>query len=147
MLLRQNHPAGRLLRSDHVPLVASFLQRVFITPNVQVLSQADLVEALENKLFSLREQADEGYTSTTCSFFVGAENDVSVAGEFAEFGTNMSELRKKLRNAGFNLFDTFRPYSAWFRCQFRRRYGFLDKPPRIRFRILDQNHSVLTSAQ
>lgn len=56
-LLRQNHPAWRLLRSEHVPLVASFLQRVFITPNVRVLSQADLVEALEDELFSLREQA------------------------------------------------------------------------------------------
>jgi hypothetical protein len=55
-LLRQNHPAWRLLRSDHVPLVASFLQRVFITPNVRVMTQADLVETLEDELFSLREQ-------------------------------------------------------------------------------------------
>lgn len=55
-LLRQNHPAWRLLRSDHVSLVASFLQRVFIIPNVRVLPQADLVEALEDELFSLREQ-------------------------------------------------------------------------------------------
>lgn len=54
-LLRQNHPAWRLLRSDHAPLVASFLQRVFITPNVRVIAQADLVEALEDELFSLRE--------------------------------------------------------------------------------------------
>lgn len=30
--------------------------------------------------------------------------------------------------------------------QFSRRYGFLDKPPRIRFRILDQHHSILTGA-
>lgn len=58
-LLRQNHPAWRLLRSDHVPLVASFLQRVFIAPNVRVLPQADLVEALEDELFSLREQVGE----------------------------------------------------------------------------------------
>ena len=35
-LLRQSHPAWRLLRSDHAPLVASFLQRVFIAPNVRV---------------------------------------------------------------------------------------------------------------
>ena len=27
--LRQSHPAWRLLRSDHAPLVASFLQRVY----------------------------------------------------------------------------------------------------------------------
>jgi hypothetical protein len=55
-LLRQNHPAWRLLRSDHAPLVASFLQRVFITPNLRVMAQADLAEALEDELFVLRER-------------------------------------------------------------------------------------------
>ncbi len=55
-LLRQSHPAWRLLRSDHAPLVASFLHRIFIAPNVRVLSQADLAEALEDELFALREQ-------------------------------------------------------------------------------------------
>jgi hypothetical protein len=39
-LLRQSHPAWRLLRSEHAPLVASFLQRVFIAPNVRVMAQA-----------------------------------------------------------------------------------------------------------
>jgi hypothetical protein len=28
--LRHHHPAWRLLRSEHAPLLASFLQRVFI---------------------------------------------------------------------------------------------------------------------
>jgi len=55
-LLRQNHPAWRLLRSDHAPLVASFLQRVFIAPNVRVMAQADLAEALEDELFALRDR-------------------------------------------------------------------------------------------
>jgi hypothetical protein len=55
-LLRQNHPAWRLLRSDHAPLVASFLQRTFTAPNVRVMPQADLAEALEDELFALREQ-------------------------------------------------------------------------------------------
>jgi len=54
--LRQSHPAWRLLRSDHAPLVASFLHRVFIAPNVRMMSQADLAEALEDELFALREQ-------------------------------------------------------------------------------------------
>ncbi len=58
-LLRQNHPAWRLLRADHAPLVASFLQRVFITPNVRVMAQADLTEALEDELFALRTQLGE----------------------------------------------------------------------------------------
>jgi hypothetical protein len=55
-LLRQRHPAWRLLRSDHAPLIASFLQRVFITPNERVMAQANLVEALEDELFALRER-------------------------------------------------------------------------------------------
>jgi hypothetical protein len=32
-LLRQNHPAWRLLCAKHAPLVASFLHRVFLAPN------------------------------------------------------------------------------------------------------------------
>jgi hypothetical protein len=40
----------------HAPLVASFLHRVFVAPNVRVMSEADLVEALEDELFALREQ-------------------------------------------------------------------------------------------
>lgn len=54
--LRTRHPAWRLLRSDHAPLVASFLQRAFVAPNVRVIPAADLAEALEDELFSLREQ-------------------------------------------------------------------------------------------
>jgi hypothetical protein len=54
--LRQSHRAWRLLRSDHAPLVASFLHRVFIAPNVRVMTQADLAEALEDELFALRER-------------------------------------------------------------------------------------------
>jgi hypothetical protein len=37
-------------------LVASFLQRVFIAPNLRVIAQADLAEALEDELFGLRER-------------------------------------------------------------------------------------------
>ncbi|WP_302504387.1 DUF3375 domain-containing protein [Geoalkalibacter halelectricus] len=55
-LLRRNHPAWRLLRSDHASLVASFLHRVFIAPNVRTMAQADLAEALEDELFALRER-------------------------------------------------------------------------------------------
>lgn len=55
-LLCRNHPAWKLLRSDHAPLVASFFHRVFITPNLRVMAQADLAEALEDELFGLRER-------------------------------------------------------------------------------------------
>jgi flagellar motility protein MotE (MotC chaperone) len=55
-ILRQSHPAWRLLRSDHAPLVASFLHRVFIEPNVRVIAQSDLAEALEDELFAQRQR-------------------------------------------------------------------------------------------
>lgn len=54
--LRMQHPAWRLLRSDHAALVASFLHRVFVAPNVRVMSAADLSESLEDELFALRER-------------------------------------------------------------------------------------------
>ncbi len=58
--MRQSHPAWRLLCAEHAPLIASFLHRVFIEPNVRVMSQADLAEALEDELFGLRERLGEG---------------------------------------------------------------------------------------
>ncbi|MCC7082994.1 MAG: DUF3375 domain-containing protein [Burkholderiales bacterium] len=57
--LRIHHPAWRLLRSDHAPLIASFLQRVFVLPNVRVMAAADLAEALEDELYTLRQQLGE----------------------------------------------------------------------------------------
>lgn len=54
--LRDRHPAWRLLASPHAPLVASFLHRVFVAPNVRVMPEADLAEALEDELFALRQQ-------------------------------------------------------------------------------------------
>jgi len=57
--LRTHHPAWRLLRSDHAPLVAAFLQRAFVLPNVRVMAAADLAEALEDELYALRLQLGE----------------------------------------------------------------------------------------
>lgn len=54
--LRDHHPAWRMLASPHAPLVAGFLHRVFVAPNVRVMGEADLTEALEDELFALREQ-------------------------------------------------------------------------------------------
>lgn len=53
--LRAHHPAWRLLRSDHAPLMASFLHRAFVVPNRRVIAAADLAEALEDELYGLRE--------------------------------------------------------------------------------------------
>ena len=52
-------------------------------------------------------------------FFVGAERALSIAADFANFGTDIAQLRKKLRGPGCEVFDSFPPYGAWF----RRRFG------------------------
>ena len=52
--------------------------------------------------------------------FVSAERALSIAGEFAHFGSDLSRLRKRLRGEpGVELFTSFPPYGAWF----RRRLG------------------------
>jgi uncharacterized protein YPO0396 len=52
-------------------------------------------------------------------FFVGMERELSIAGDFANFGTDIGLLRKKLRTAGADIEDSFPKYGAWF----RRRFG------------------------
>lgn len=57
--LRTHHPAWRLLRSEHAPLVASFLHRVFIVPNVRVMAASDMAEALNDELYGIRQSSGE----------------------------------------------------------------------------------------
>ncbi len=52
-------------------------------------------------------------------FYAVAEKPLSVAGDFAHFGTEIPQLRKRLRKNGVELFDSFPPYGA----HFRRRFG------------------------
>ena len=52
-------------------------------------------------------------------FFVGAERDLSIAADFAHFGSDIAQLRKKLRALGAEIEDSFPKYGAWF----RRRFG------------------------
>jgi len=52
-------------------------------------------------------------------FFLGAERELSIATDFSQFGSDISQLRKKLRKQGAELHDNFPPYAAWF----RRRLG------------------------
>ncbi len=58
--LQDNHPAWRLLRAEQAPLIISFFHKVFITPNVRVMAQSDLAEALEDELFAVRERLGAG---------------------------------------------------------------------------------------
>jgi len=52
-------------------------------------------------------------------FFLGAEKSLTIASDFADFGTDIAQLRKKLRGLGAEVHDSFPPYAAWF----RRRFG------------------------
>ncbi len=52
-------------------------------------------------------------------FFLGAERGLSIAADFAHFGTDINQLKKRLRAQGAEIHDTFPPYAAWF----RRRFG------------------------
>ena len=43
----------------------------------------------------------------------------AIASDFADFGSEITALRKRLRGSGVEVFDSFPPYGAWF----RRRFG------------------------
>ena len=75
--LRKNHPAWRLLLADHAPLIATFLQQVFVAPNLRLISQADLVSKLEDQLFQLRETMGENAFPKTAIQYLDdwAQND------------------------------------------------------------------------
>ena len=51
--------------------------------------------------------------------YAACEGDLSISADFSGFGTEIAGLRKRLRGAGVELFDSFPPYGAWF----RRRFG------------------------
>jgi uncharacterized protein YPO0396 len=52
-------------------------------------------------------------------FYAVADQPLSLATDFANFGTEIAQLRKRLRKNGVELFDSFPPYGAYF----RRRFG------------------------
>jgi uncharacterized protein YPO0396 len=51
--------------------------------------------------------------------YVGAERDLAITTDFADFGTDINQLRKRLRASGAEVEDSFPKYGAWF----RRRFG------------------------
>lgn len=51
--------------------------------------------------------------------FVGAEADLSISEHFTGFGREITALRKRLRDLGADVRDSFPPYGAWL----RRRLG------------------------
>jgi len=66
------------------------------------------------QVFWMKEQS-----GPPARFFAGADRELSIASDFANFGSDIAQLRKKLRGLGGEIFDSFPPYAAWF----RRRFG------------------------
>jgi uncharacterized protein YPO0396 len=52
-------------------------------------------------------------------FYGAHEGDLSITRDFANFGSDIADLRKRLRKTGVEIFDSYPPYGAWF----RRRLG------------------------
>lgn len=52
-------------------------------------------------------------------FYVGAERELGIAADFTGFGSDIVQLRKRLRGRGAEIEDSFPGYGAWF----RRRFG------------------------
>ena len=56
-------------------------------------------------------------------FYVGAERELSIAKDFAHFGSDIARLKKNLRNSGAEIEDSFPKYGAWF----QRRFGIANE--------------------
>jgi hypothetical protein len=57
--LKRNHPAWRLLSADNGPMIASFLQRSFIVPNIRTVARQQLASQLDDHLYHLHANAGE----------------------------------------------------------------------------------------
>lgn len=58
--VRQTHPGWRLLTATHAPLVASFLYRTFVEPNVRSVPRGDVMLRLDDYLQQLRDTLGAG---------------------------------------------------------------------------------------
>ena len=56
---RRAHPAWRLLTADNAPMIASFLQRAFVAPNLRTIARQQLASELDDHLYHLHQQAGE----------------------------------------------------------------------------------------
>ena len=53
--MKKRNAAWRLLLADSAPLILSFLNEVFVVPNVRLISEHNLAEGLEDFLYTIRE--------------------------------------------------------------------------------------------
>ena len=60
VLQRRSHPAWRLLAADHAPMIASFLHRSFVAPNIRTIPRQELASQLDDHLFQIHEEEGQG---------------------------------------------------------------------------------------
>lgn len=68
--LRQHHPAWRLLRADNAPLIISFLEQAFVSPNLRSLDQPSLASKLDDMLYSLQQSLGENHYPRAASAYL-----------------------------------------------------------------------------
>jgi len=66
--LQRTHPAWRLLRADHAPMIIGFLHATFIVPNVRSLSEGALVSKLDDYLHRVREQREDAFPRSAAQY-------------------------------------------------------------------------------
>ncbi len=52
-------------------------------------------------------------------FYTGCERQLDIKQDFGGFGSDIANLKKRLKSDGVKIFESFPPYGAWF----RRRFG------------------------
>lgn len=129
--LQQHHPAWRLLRSDHAPLIASFLHRVFVAPNVRVMAATDLAAALDDQLYALRQQlGDDAYPRTAADYLSDwAAPDKGWLRKFYQPGTD---------EAQFDLTPSTEKAIAWLEQLSARQFVGTESRLLILFELLKQ---------
>jgi hypothetical protein len=92
--MRQHHPAWRLLRAEHAPLILSFLGKVFIEENVRSIAAADLAAQLDDVLFHLNEQLGPGTFPRRAEAYLDdwAANDAGWLRKFYPPGTETAHF-------------------------------------------------------
>lgn len=129
--LRRNNPAWRLLCADSAPLIISFLNSVFIEPNVREISEADLKEKLEDELYRLRELNGEECFPRTAQDYIR---------EWAEYDKGW--LRRFYRNEGdepyIDLTPSVEKVVSWVKSLERSMFVGTESRLKIIFELLRQ---------
>ena len=131
--LRQSHPAWRLLRSDHAVLVASFLRRVFVEPNLRVVSESDLTEALEDELFTLRKRHGDDFFPRSATDYLSSWAD-------PDHGWLRKFYREDSDEPQFDLTPATEKAIAWLVSLTERSFVGTESRMRILFDLLRQMH-------